>query len=185
MSGPVLDIGDVRNLVCRQHEAALAADPSVNSIAFPLEILQAAMADPRTIAAARAGEDGDIERAALFLRSVAPVCEWLPVGEVDAAWRKARELGPRSLGMTIRPKPDTPLGDLVAGRIDQAEYRRRMAELERRAADSLDVEPYPARRPPEPDRSGMVIVWLAAAFGLVLLAIAVAGIVATLEGSQP
>lgn len=95
---------------------------------------------------------------------------------------------PTSLNDSIRrarPTAHTPLGDLVAGRIDQAEYRRRMADLERRAADSLDAEPAPARRRPEPDRSGAVIVWLAAGLGLVLLAIAVAGIIATLEGSQP
>jgi hypothetical protein len=90
---PMLDMGDVRNLVCQRHEWALAADPGVNSIAFPLEILQAAMADERTIAASRAGEPGDIERAATFLRSVAPVCEWLPGDKVETAWQKARELG--------------------------------------------------------------------------------------------
>lgn len=89
--------------------------------------------------------------------------------------------------MTFRNRPsvDHSLGDLVAGRIDQAEYRRRMADLERHAADSLDVEPAPVRRRPEPDRSGAVIVWLAVALVVVLFAIAVAGILVTLEGSQP
>ncbi|MES2210922.1 MAG: hypothetical protein V4515_12190 [Chloroflexota bacterium] len=90
---PVLDVGDVRNLVCQRHERALAADRSVNSIAFPLEVLRLAMSDPRTIAACRAGEEGDIERAGAFLRSVAPVCEWLAYGDVEIAWAKARELG--------------------------------------------------------------------------------------------
>lgn len=88
--------------------------------------------------------------------------------------------------MTFRNRPtvDSPLADLIAGRIDQATYRRRMADLERHAADSLDVEPAPARRRPEPERSGFVIVWMAVAFGLVLLAIAVAGIVATLAAPR-
>lgn len=93
MSEPTLDIGDVRNLVCRRHATALARDPGVNSIAFPIEILKAAMADPRTMQAARAGESGDIERASAFLRSVAPVCEWLPAASVENAWAEARKLG--------------------------------------------------------------------------------------------
>src|SRR5215207_3019787 len=82
--------------------------------------------------------------------------------------------------MTFRRKPtvDSPLGDLIRGRIDQAEYRRRMADLERRSADSLDAEPVIRRVPPEPDRSGNVITWLAIALALLLLAIAVGGIVA-------
>ena len=79
---------------------------------------------------------------------------------------------------------DTPLADLVAGRIDQTEYRRRMADLERRAADALDVEPAPARRRADPARSGMVVVWMAVVFGTVLLAIAVAGILATLAAPR-
>jgi hypothetical protein len=132
---------------------------------------------------------------------------------------------------------DHPLAALAEGRIDQAEYRRRMGDLERRAADSLDVEPAPRRPPeprplhhhtvddgasdpiwhrhampngdvgpyrhplryaqahrprsaddfdrrrPEPDRSGMVIVWMAVLFALCLLAIAIAGIVAHLAAA--
>jgi hypothetical protein len=91
---PLLDIGSVRNLVCQRHESALARDTSVNSIAFPLEVLKLAIADPRTEAAVGAGTPGDIERIGPFLRSVAPVCEWLPPEETAKAWEAARALGP-------------------------------------------------------------------------------------------
>lgn len=83
---------------------------------------------------------------------------------------------------------DTPLGDLIAGRIGQAEYRRRMADLERRAADSLDAEPAPARRAaPEPERSGAGCVWVAVAFVLALtfaLGVLVGSSIAAPRGAQ-
>lgn len=79
---------------------------------------------------------------------------------------------------------ETPLALLIAGRIDQAEYRRRMADLERLAADSLDAEPAPLHRRPEPDHSGQVIVWLAVALAGVLLWIAIVGIVATIAAPR-
>jgi hypothetical protein len=90
----MLDVGDVRILVCQRHEWALAADPSVNSIAFPLEILQAFMADPRTTEHCHAGTpEEDITLAGPFLRSIAPACEWISPELVEVAWQKARELG--------------------------------------------------------------------------------------------
>jgi hypothetical protein len=92
---PFLDVGDVRNLVCQRHEWALAADRSVNSVAFPMEILQAFLADPRTVEHCHAGTpDEDITLAGPFLRSIAPACEWVAPELVEAAWSKARELGP-------------------------------------------------------------------------------------------
>jgi hypothetical protein len=93
---PLLDIGSVRNLVCAAHERALALDETVNAIAFPLEILNAAVRDERAQRACAAGTAGDIERLGAFLRSVAPVCEWLPADAVAGAWRAARELGKAS-----------------------------------------------------------------------------------------
>lgn len=85
---PIIDVGSVRNLVCQRHEWALAADRSVNSIAFPIEVLNAAVRDPRCIAACRAAEPGDVERIGPFLVSVAPA----------EAWQKAREAGTGSRG---------------------------------------------------------------------------------------
>jgi hypothetical protein len=91
---PLLDVGSVRNLVCQRHEWALAADPSVNSIAFALEVLQAFLADPRTIEHCGAGTPKeDIALAGAFLRSIAPACEWIKPDVAAAAWAKARELG--------------------------------------------------------------------------------------------
>lgn len=93
--GPLLDVGDVRNLVCQRHEWALAADPTVNSIAFPLEILQAFLADKRTTDHCHAGTpEEDITLAGPFLRTIAPACEWVAPDAVTAAWEKARQLGP-------------------------------------------------------------------------------------------
>ena len=86
---------DAHTLVCQRHEWALAADLTVNSIGVPLFILQAAMDDDRTIEAAQAGVEGDLERAGAFLASVAPVCEWLPPEVVAECWQKAREMGVR------------------------------------------------------------------------------------------
>lgn len=92
---PLLDIGSVRNLVCQRHEWALAADLAVNSIAFPMEILQAFLADPRTLEHCQTGTaDEDITLAGSFLRSIAPACEWVQPDLVEAAWQRARELGP-------------------------------------------------------------------------------------------
>lgn len=98
MSGPLLDVGDVRNLVCRRHENALARDPGVNAFAFPIEVLKAALADERTMRACGwdpdvAGSQADVSLAGAFLQSVAPVCEWLPSEAVEAAWSEARKLG--------------------------------------------------------------------------------------------
>lgn len=89
MSRPGIDIGDVRNLVCARHEAAIAADLSVNSIAFPIKVLEAALADPRCHEAAPT-----IEEVGAFLRSVAPVCEWITAEAAEHAWVAARLLGP-------------------------------------------------------------------------------------------
>jgi ribonuclease D len=91
----LLDIGSVRNLVCPRHENALARDRSVNSVVFPMEILQVFLADPRTVEACHAGTpDEDITLAGPFLRSIAPACEWVKPESVEAAWQRARELGP-------------------------------------------------------------------------------------------
>jgi len=91
---PLLDVGSVRNLVCERHEWALAADRAVNSVAFPLEILQAFLADRRTTDACHAGTpEEDITLAGPFLRSIAPACEWVSTEACEAAWQRARELG--------------------------------------------------------------------------------------------
>ena len=91
---PMLDVGSVRNLVCARHERALALDPTVNSIAFPMEILQAFLADPRTAEHCHAGTpEEDIALAGPFLRSIGPACEWITAELVEAAWGQARELG--------------------------------------------------------------------------------------------
>jgi hypothetical protein len=93
---------------------------------------------------------------------------------------------------------DTPLHDLVAGRIDQAEYRRRMADLERRAADSLDVEPSPYRPrwhlvPPPPPRPhpilwvGLGVAWALGALvvGWLVIQIWIALTAAPLSAPDP
>lgn len=86
---PQIDIGSVRNLVCRRHEAALAADPTVNSIAFPIKVFEAAVADERTIVACQ----GETARIGPFLQSIAPVCEWISTEKVQWAWSEAQRLG--------------------------------------------------------------------------------------------
>lgn len=98
MSDPVIDVGDVRNLVCPRHERALALDETVNAYAFPIEVLKFAMADERTMRACGwdpdvAGSEADLAKAGPSLRSVAPVCEWLPPNKTADAWQRARELG--------------------------------------------------------------------------------------------
>lgn len=91
---PLIDIGDVRNLVCPRHETALARDSTVNAYAFPIEVFGEAMADPRLIEHCHAGTpEEDIGLVGPFLRSVAPVCEWITTEAVERAWAKARELG--------------------------------------------------------------------------------------------
>jgi len=90
-----------------------------------------------------------------------------------------------------RPRAETPLGQLIAGRIDQTEYRRRMAHLERRDAELLDVEPDPARAIRDAEtrdefRSGRGFVWLGLAWlvGFVLIALLVATIVKDLAAPR-
>lgn len=92
-----INLHNVRELVCGQHESALATDPSVNSIIFPLEVLWAVLRDERCMLACGwdpdTGELADPSAVESFLPTIAPACEWIAPDELARAWARARALG--------------------------------------------------------------------------------------------
>ena len=86
---PGINIRNVRLLVCRKHESALAQDPSVNAILFPIEVLNAVLADERC----QIATEGKVENVSGFIERIAPACEWIGHDAATLAWRRARALG--------------------------------------------------------------------------------------------
>lgn len=106
---PGINIENVRELVCASHEAALAADPSVNAIIFPLEVLWAVLRDERTQLACGWDPDtgalADPSKVEGFLPTIMPACEWIAGDELEKAWARARALGPAPHKHTEPPRP--------------------------------------------------------------------------------
>jgi len=104
-----INVSNVRMLVCPEHEVRLAEDVSVNSIIFPLEVLQAVLRDERTWLACGwdhdTGEKADVGKVTEFLPKIAPACEWIAPGALHAAWQRAGVLGPAPHRHHEPPRP--------------------------------------------------------------------------------